>query len=258
MGKPRETWSYELYRRYIREGRGQGEGANYKPWINTHNVPSLGIISRVQGQKTGRMHSYLSRNELQFHYILEAEPRVTDIREQYPLRLKDTLRIADRLDIRHPIVNGFPVVMTTDFLITADQKLYARTVKMTKDLSNPRVLDKFRIEAAFWQEKGIDWKIVTERQINPVKASNIEWMYSGENIERVIPDADVRQQFLAMFMSLYLDRNVSFRDCIERTERFFQCNPGTAICAFKQLIRDGVITVDMNRRFMLGDPRSED
>lgn len=255
MSKNRELWGQKMYLRLIREGRGQGERADYSPWLTTHNVPSNGLISRILGRKTGRLHSYLSRNELEYHYILEYNPLVTDIREQFPMRLCDTLRIAEKLGIRHPVVNGFPYVMTTDFLITASSRLYARTVKMVKDLSNPRVLEKFRIEAEYWREHEIDWKIVTEREINKDKAANIEWLYSGESLSVVIPDEAVCEQFKGMFFDLYQDPQVSFRECIDKTESFFGVPSGTALCALKEFILNGTIHVDMEHRLDLRDPR---
>jgi hypothetical protein len=49
--------------RFIKEGRGQGEGADYKPFLTIHDVPSNGLSSRVPGRKTGRLHHTLSKIE---------------------------------------------------------------------------------------------------------------------------------------------------------------------------------------------------
>jgi hypothetical protein len=32
----------------IKEGRGQGSGANYKPWLRIHEVPSQGLSHRIE------------------------------------------------------------------------------------------------------------------------------------------------------------------------------------------------------------------
>lgn len=69
----------------IKEGRGQGHGSDYKPWINIQDVPSLGRVSRIKGIKTNRQHEFLSDLERNFFYLLEYSNNVVDIREQFPL-----------------------------------------------------------------------------------------------------------------------------------------------------------------------------
>ena len=74
MGKRRPAWDYQHYLRYLKEGRGQGTGADYKPWIYIHDFPSRGISARIPGRTTGGIHHLLSRNEEYFFYILDADP----------------------------------------------------------------------------------------------------------------------------------------------------------------------------------------
>lgn len=40
--------------KWIKEGRGSGIGADYKPWLNIRNVSSLGRSTRLKGIKTNR------------------------------------------------------------------------------------------------------------------------------------------------------------------------------------------------------------
>lgn len=82
----------------LREGRGTGSGAQYKPWIKIQDVPSLGRATRIRGKKTGRQHEFLSDLETNYFYILEFSDEVVDIREQYPLlSLEDTILIAKEI-----------------------------------------------------------------------------------------------------------------------------------------------------------------
>jgi hypothetical protein len=69
----------------IREGRGQGTGARYKPWITVQNLSSRGQSNREFGYKAGRQHDLLSQLELHFFWILEWSLNVIDIIEQFPL-----------------------------------------------------------------------------------------------------------------------------------------------------------------------------
>ena len=64
------VWNYKKLEKRLKEGRGKGEKGDYKPWIYTHDFPSLGFSSRVKGLKTGRVHHLLSNLELNVFYML--------------------------------------------------------------------------------------------------------------------------------------------------------------------------------------------
>lgn len=248
MGKKRPAWDYQHYLRYLKEGRGQGAMEGYKPWILIHDFPSRGVSVRIPGRTTGRIHHLLSRNEEFYFYILDADPDVLDIREQFPLRLSETMEIARKLNIRHPWKNNFPFVMTTDFLITKSDGLHARTVKQSAELDNPRVIEKFSIEHTYWSSKGIDWKIVTERQINRDKALNLQWLCSGESPEDIIPDPDTRKHTLEA-LSVLVDRNGLLpTNLIAPFEDIFHLRPGSAVSLYKSLVLHGDISPDLDRK----------
>jgi TnsA endonuclease N terminal len=84
------------------EGRGQGRGSDYKPGLRIQDVPSQGLVTRVNGWKTNREHHLFSKLELHYFYILDWSSIVSDIREQFPLDLDETLAIAKQLGISHP------------------------------------------------------------------------------------------------------------------------------------------------------------
>ena len=248
MGKRRPAWDYQHYLRYLKEGRGQGVLSNYKPWIYIHDFPSNGISARIPGRKTGRIHHLLSRNEEYYFYILDADPDVLDIREQFPLRLSETMEIARKLNIRHPWKGNFPFVMTTDFLVTRNDGLHARTVKCSDELDNPRIIEKFAIEHTYWSSRDVDWKIVTEKQISREKALNFQWLYSGEPPENIIPNPDVRAEAQNFLLGL-VDSNGRLPAClIAPFEDAFQLDHGSAISLYKSLVLDGVISPDLERK----------
>ena len=251
MGKKRPAWDYQHYLRYLKEGRGQGTGESYKPWIFIHDFPSRGISARVPGRTTGRIHHLLSRNEEFYFYILDADPDVLDIREQFPLRLSETMEIARKLNIRHPRKSNFPFVMTTDFLVTRKDGLHARTVKHSDDLKNPRVIEKFSIEHAYWSSKDVDWKIVTEKQISRNKALNLQWLYSGELPEMIISDSDTRKIAMKALSSIIDRDGLLPANRIAPFEDAFHLPSGSAVSLYKSLILNGDISPDLNRKLFL-------
>ncbi len=148
----------------IKEGRGQGIGVEYKPWIRIQDVPSLGRSTRLKGIKTKRQHEFLSDMERNYFYLLEFSDSIVDIREQFPLLpLEDTILIAEELGLEHPKnpTTGESIVMTTDFFISIknNNEFYevARTIKAKDELMNRRILEKFEIERVYWQKRNIDW-----------------------------------------------------------------------------------------------------
>ena len=81
MAKRKRIWNREKYHRYLLEGRGQGTASEYKPWIYIHDFSSNGIVSRVKGMTTGRIHHLLSNQELWYFYLLDWSEKAIDIRE---------------------------------------------------------------------------------------------------------------------------------------------------------------------------------
>ena len=146
MAKRPRRYSESTTDRRIKEGRGQGRGKKYKPWLLTHDVASKGRAWRIKGWKTDRPHHLLSDFEYDYCLIKDWDPSVVDIREQYPLLpLEETLALAEEcnirhLSVRHPTKRGVVilVVMTTDFVLTISEGLnsydQARTLKYAQDL----------------------------------------------------------------------------------------------------------------------------
>ena len=130
--------------------RGKGEDISYKPYIKTREVPSTGTGRILKDKITGRQMHLLSQAEIYAYYLLRWDNSVVDIREQYPLELKDTLKIADHLGYKHPY--NRKTSMTTDFLVTYQEedgiKNYkAYSVKTSKKiLKDNRTVEIQRIE----------------------------------------------------------------------------------------------------------------
>lgn len=85
MPKRQTGWTEAKIYRYIKEGRGQGELALYRPWLTIQDVPSSGRVHRFIGWKTTRQHHLLSDLEFNYHCFGDWAENILDIREQYPL-----------------------------------------------------------------------------------------------------------------------------------------------------------------------------
>ncbi|OJD60902.1 heteromeric transposase endonuclease subunit TnsA [Bacillus sp. NH11B] len=253
MAKRQAGLTEERITRMEREGRGQGNGENYKPWINIQDFPSNGLVTRGKGWKTNRIHQFLSKLERDYFYVLEWSESVVDIREQFPLTREDTLYIANEKGIKHPTdpKSQIPIVMTTDFLITikdsTGKKHVARTIKPSKELENERIIEKFEIERSYWEIRGIDWGIITEKEIPKDMVENVEWLhYSYFEIED-LSDAilNTYAQQLKLFIKKY---NTSIIEMVTEFDRTFQIENGMGLEILKHLIARKKVPVDITRK----------
>lgn len=260
MAKHRVPWTSRTYHRRLKEGRGSGTLQDYKPWITIHDIASKGFVSRVMGLTTGRIHHLLSRNETAFFFILDASEKVKDIREQFPLLdVKETVAIAERAGIRHPRdpQSRYPYVLTSDFVITTENGICVRSVKGSAELSKQRVREKLEIERRYWTERGADWKIVTEEQIDYQKARNLEWIRKSETLPDMLPEGVSLEEILACFLDLYRKTCLPVCDVACLTEENFGLESGTGLLIFQYLIMKKVVTADLSLPMDLVSVRKE-
>jgi len=258
MGKRRRTWNKDRYLLDLKNGVSQGSGADYIPGISVHDFPSLGVVARVPGRKTGRIHHLLSHWEEYYFYLLDTDPDVLDIQEQFWLRLSETLDTASRFNIRHPRQGTFFSPLSTDFLVFRRNGIQARTIKETRELNNPRVLEKFSIEYQYWKERGIDWKVVTEKEINLVRSRNLQWIYAPPTAAEAVPDEALRNEALDLFMELLEEKQFSFSAIVEIVEDALSLKHGSAISLFKELVLSGRLYLDLDRPLNFMDPLAKE
>lgn len=183
------------------QGRGKGEGASYKPYIKTREVPSTGTGRILKDKITGRQMHLLSQAEIYTYYLLRWDDSVVDIREQYPLELEDTLKIADHLGYKHP--HGRKTSMTTDFLVTYQEEDGTKTYKAysvktsRKVLQDNRTVEIQRIEMAYWNLHDTPFEIVFKEDMNRIKVGNIEAVMDYWDIKDVMTDVDMVKYLIA-------------------------------------------------------------
>lgn len=260
VARSKYGWDEKKYKRYIKEGRGKGEGPHYQPWIKVRDISSKGWSTKAPGWKTGRIHHFISDNELRYFYLLEWSDIVIDIREQFPLlELKETIKIADEAGIRYPVdqESGFPYVLTTDFLITVlcegEKIRIARTVKPSDELDKKRVIEKFEIERRYWENRGVDWGIVTQREIPEVMADNIERLH---DVYELKPLDNVDTSTLLDIASILKQRlafnDTSVKNALIDLDDEMQLEEGTSLYVLRHLIARKQVIVDMGKEIEIG------
>jgi hypothetical protein len=238
-----------------KEGRGKGVLGAYIPWLKIQDVASRGLVTRIRGIKTGRVHHLLSRLELFCFYCFDWSDEVDDIREQFPLDLSETLEIAKDLGIRHPAhpVTREPIVMTTDFVVTRRKGHgfgpddVAVNVKYAKDLDKARTLQKLEIERVYWSRRGIKWVVITEQNIDPVLIKNVEWIHSffrPDWLAEAIPESRF-DEVSAFILERLLKRHVALGRATDASDNNFGFPKGVSLLLVRHAIAARRWRVDM-------------
>ena len=161
-------------KRKIKEKRGQGVGADYKPWIYVREVKSDGTSSEPVDWINGRTCQLLSQGEKYLWYYLHWDDSVKNIYEQYPLNLDTTTEIAVNAGIR-PMQNGNQH-MTTDLYVEYQNGHYeAFSVKDSRKVLNDERTNELQfVEMQYWEQKGIPWHLVFKEDLDAVYVQNLE------------------------------------------------------------------------------------
>lgn len=227
--------------------RGKGAGKDYEPFIYIHELSSQGESCRSNSATVGRVHHLLSRLELSAFLSFDYSSKTIDIREQYPIPISDSLEICRQLGIKHPQVSGKLKVVTTDFLFDFNnQKQLALSVKYIDELADPRVMDKLQIEKSYWENRHADWKLFTEKQVEPGLKENLEWIHPV-----LVHDSQERsnQELLIIVDRLLKYRNTKVSSLCAQFDDSYQVEPGFHIEAFRLAVARKLVIVQLEQSF---------
>ncbi|EKI2248623.1 MULTISPECIES: TnsA endonuclease N-terminal domain-containing protein [Gammaproteobacteria] len=234
--------------KWVKQGRGKGSGKDYQPWLTVRDLPSAGRSHRIWGFQTQRTHHLLSDLELAAFFLFDWNPSVTDIREQYPLRLEDTIELAAQARIRHPEVRGQIQVMSTDFLVDTNKPELPRMaiqVKTSSDLSNSRTIEKLELERRYWALKEVPWYLLTEKQIPKTVTKNIAWLYPAQLVLDGIEDTlNMASLYLGFFINhpTLLISQVSMM-----LDQAYSLSPGESLQKIRSLLALRVFLFDIRK-----------
>ncbi len=252
MARNRGPETEAVIARRLAEGRGSGHLADYKPWLTVQDISSLGKVSRVQGYKTGRLHHFLSDGERDYFLIADWAPSVIDIREQFPLLPREkTIEICEHLRIAYPVDPRTRVTraLTTDFLIdlrvNGVEMQVARSFKKSDDLASDRTVEKLEIERLYWESQGIDWAIVTEKELPATLVANLEWLQSHSSLDEHQITASVVTHVEECLREPVAERADRLRHLCNSVDERLALSPGTSLTVVKHLIARRLWIVDM-------------
>lgn len=241
MSVNKYTWTEEKIAKFYAEGRGSGELNHYLPWIKTNEIPSNGRVHRPRGWKTNRIHHLLSDLELSYFFYLEWSKKVIDIREQFPLERKKTMKIASEKGINHPFENETQtnIVMSTDFLVTIknENKVMhiARSIKPSSELEDPRVMEKLEIERQYWEDYNVEWCLIDEKVMDTQFVKNLKYIHGHYYLN------EKKEEEMSLYLLTYLG-NIQQQNpekqlitCCNEFDSLYNLEDGSAIYYVRHL-----------------------
>jgi hypothetical protein len=233
-------------------------GSNHHiPYIKTQDIKSNGSKNRSPDfENAGRDRDYLSVNEGLYYLMLMFNPRITWIKEQYPLLPWERAQyIAKELSLRYPtypFTSAVPIVMTSDFYcgtIFGGEVVYS--IKDRREFLDPKkkknVENKQKIEKAFWESQGINWYLILDNQIKTPFTQNLEQIAPGiilnSPISFIFPRwLNALKQFLPQF------REQKLADVIARLAEISEIEYEESISCFHHAVWHRHLYINLNCR----------
>lgn len=240
------------------------EGKDYVPYTKTNTFSSKGRATRVMGIKTGRIHHLQSDNQYRAFMYYEWADQVVDIRESYPLL--DVMEVIDskddlRFDKFKDKEKNKQFILTTNFLLTIAKgdgniEYVARTVKNTSELSRAITAEKLEIERRYWEAKGIEWKVITEKELDKQYVKNVEFaretLLQSQYQQEVLQDMGNKLAIVLMNSA-----EQSLRQTLKEYERIMNLDEGIGLFVFRYLIAKKKVRIDMFKKFEVSKKVSE-
>jgi hypothetical protein len=257
MARFKYGWTEKRIARFYKEGRGAGHGKDYKPWLMTSDVPSLGRSHRVSLAMTGRQHHFLSDNEYYAFLNSAFDEAVVDIREQFPLDRNETLLIAAAKNIRHPQDRGVPIVMTTDLLETRIEPRGTRdraiAIKPDEELGNERTIEKLEIERIYWSRRGVPWFIRPASSLKTTRSLNLEWIFDN-TVEGDIDSVDEDSVLRSLRNALNLHESNPLREMCISLDNALELEGGKSLQIVRRLLSKKRLLGDLTKPTLSEQP----
>lgn len=233
-----------------RIARGLGKGDDeHKPWIRPRDFSSTGRVHRMKLSKA--KHSQVALSDLERNYILLSEfaLNVISVKAQVALLpLKVTQKIAWDHNINHPSDGKMDRVMSTDLLLDIKE---GKTIKQRAVCIKPgtlldkRVIEKFQIEKIYWERKGVDWAIATDKELDSIAVNNVLFLRDYRLSKN--PYAPMILQFFKSEHSKFI--NESIGELISKAAQTNRITLNDARVSFLHMLSKRIIDFDIHSSF---------
>ena len=170
------------YKTKLKQGRGTGDGKDYKPFIKTREFNSMGTCSNIVDWKTGRQMQFLSQTEMYVFMQLRWDDSIDEIKEQFPLDLGRLSVIIARANEELKAHEKAALVVRYDkqHWLTTDMVIYrggnvTETISVKYDKTNlsPKDIETIWVEKKYWAEQNVPLKLMDRTDINQILVKNL-------------------------------------------------------------------------------------
>lgn len=224
---------------------------DYKAGTTLHDFSSRGQMRRIKSRTTGRVVYLMSKLEYMLFILLDTDPNVIDIREQYPHDLGLSLQTAFDLGINHPPQkDAEKKPLTTDFVVTLkglEHQPFGLYVKYLNDLDNWRTIEKLQLERASLERQSIPLFIVTEEELCQKTHLTLEWIL-GASLDNC-DEEELLSHVSTIERAFSTHPNKLIQRSLVDLDKEFAEEPGTFLYRFQQLVQLGVFYLEFDRDF---------
>lgn len=263
MAGPKK-WTEELIAARAKEGRGQGSGATFSPWLYVQEFSSRGTQTRVPSFKLKRTVHTFSYIERGYFILAEFLANFGDWQEQRPMDRGITLGAASKLAIKHPVYprTSVPVVMTLDAVystIDLEGKVHLAGLdfKPERRLRDERTKAKLSLHRAYCTHVGMPHALYTENSISWQAVRNIDWVRMAlpkDGEIEVVPG--LFTEHLPQFEQdlLACRKRLNITQFCQQYDQAHKVEPGTGLRLFKLLVWEHRVSVNMEARWLEREP----
>ena len=255
MAKRKRKMDYEI--KITKEGRGRGEGMDYKPLYNNQDVAPSSRTTRTRDEATGRQAIALSDQEIRLRKLMEYGGRIVKIKELYPIDLEESRALANTLGIKHPVdpKTGKMKPLVINILVTrrskqGKEKTVAVQYVQSNALANRSVINQLELVRRWCVKQEYAFMIVTKEDLESIFVDNVCNLHNYLSINSwYLANATVNERIdlMSEFLVKSMDFEGSTRAFCTSFGKEYDMELGEVINLFKHLVANKVIKVDLKQ-----------
>ncbi len=249
-------WTEDKIADKIRQNHGRGEGLQYQSWVRkTERQNTRGNFNRVKGKLIRRRYELRDKLDCTALMLLERNPDVIDIRENYRLDREMTLSVySNHLNEKHPCYVGtdIPEVLTIDFLVTfrnpgSNEEYYKGVMSYwTKELHSKAVFLRLDvINICLHNLFNTSLKIFTQKEHAPEIINGINWGYSAYELSAEdLPSINLKKIQEHIINGVLSGGEQAINRYCSGLDKQFKYPLGTSLRVFRTMLARRIIDTD--------------
>jgi hypothetical protein len=110
-------------------------------------------------------------------------------------------------------------------------------------------LEKFEIERVYWQNRQIDWGIVTDQDICPVTVENVKILYDSRDVKNLANEitSDIIRTVHSIILQHHTNKSIVLIDLIKHCASELDIPRNLILTAFYFLLANHFLEIDISK-----------